>query len=168
MQEIVLPELVAELDDALVLIISSVSECLADLFERIYRGEKIDYKFNWNLIKREEIEYVVGLLVKWGPEEGFINIGFPRELWEFLGVIKERRQLVLMTDWRVFEEGLAFDGEIQDIIIPKALVINEADAGMDFLSKQVLDEALVLREPKEELYDLLDILRPVGTPDLLN
>ena len=168
MQEIVLPELIAELDNALVLVISSVDDCLTDLFERVYRGEKIDYRFKWNLIKKEDIEYVVGLIVDWGPGEKFVTIGFPQELWDFLPVIRERGQLVLMTDWKVLEEGLAFDGEILDVIIPKALVINEADMGMEFLSKQVVDEALVIREPKEELYDLLDILRPVDAPDLLN
>ena len=167
MQEIVLPELVAELDDALVLVISSDSDCLASLFERIYRGEKIDYRFKWNLIKKESVDYVVGLSVNWDPGEEFVTIGFPQELWDFLGVIRERGQLVLMTDWRVFEEGLASDGEIKDIIVTKALVINEADAGMEFLLKQVVDEALV-NEPKEDLYDLLDILRPVDAPDLLN
>ena len=168
MQEIVLPELVAELDDTLVLVISSISDCLTGLFERIYRGEKIDYNFKWDLIKKEDLEYVVVLIVNWNAGKEIITIGFPRELWDFLGAIKERGQLVLMTDWRIFEEALAFDGEIQDIIIPKALVINESDTGMDFLLKQVVDEVLVLREPNEELYNLLDILRPVDVPDLLN
>ncbi|WP_066638909.1 hypothetical protein [Desulfolucanica intricata] len=167
MQEVLLPELVAEFDDALILIMSNVDDYLTSLYDRISRGEEINYWFRWDLIKTDNLDYIVVLVVNWGSDEESLSIGFTPELWDFLGVVRDRGQLVLMTDWGIFEETIPVEVDIRDLLKPKALIINDAYSGMEKLSKQVVDEALV-NEPKEELYDLLDILRPSAYPTLLN
>lgn len=167
MQEIVLPELIAELDGTLILVISSVDDALAPLFERVYRGEEVNYGFKWDLMKMEDVEYYVGLIVSWGPEEESITIGFPKELWNFLSLVRESGQLMVMTDWEMLGGEPVVDSEIHELMMPKAIIIHEAYKGMETLSQQVIDEAL-LSEPKEELYDLLDVLKPASTPSLLN
>ncbi|ACV63186.1 hypothetical protein Dtox_2375 [Desulfofarcimen acetoxidans DSM 771] len=167
MREIVLPELVAELDDALILVVTSSGDGLMGLFERIYRKEEIDYRVKWELIKKDDKNYLIGLLVLWDSEKDPVTIGFSQELWNFLSIIRQKGQLILMVDWRILEEGLTFEGEIMDTILPKAMVINDAETGMDFLLKQVIDEVLS-SEPQEKLYELLDILRPAAAPNFLN
>ncbi|AEF94684.1 hypothetical protein Desca_1839 [Desulfotomaculum nigrificans CO-1-SRB] len=154
-KQVVFPEFLGESELAIVVVISSLKRDLSHLFERFHAGEEIDYWFNWNLVVTDTAEYLVVLELEWDQGEG-LTVAFSREMWEFLGLMIQKENLVLLADWQMLEEGAPVMAEVAEFK-PYALLIRDVDAGLDRLYDHVRELAEVNQEI-EELTELMLIL----------
>lgn len=163
--EIAFPEFIGETEQAVVLVVPSLDDVLSVIYTRFHEGEEIDYWYNWELTPLTEEEYMVILEIRWDGEEG-VSIGFTLEMWEYLPVITKRGNVVLMTDWRLIEEGIAAGMDRMGRFRPRALLVRDAGRGMIDLSKKVAKEA-VFKGEKSELVKLLSILHDIVIPGVV-
>lgn len=155
--EIAFPEFIGETEQAVVLVVPALDQDLAVLFKRFHEGEEIDYWFSWELTSLKRDEYMVTLEIGWDGED-VISIGFTLDMWEYLPVITKRSHVVLMTDWRLIEEGIAAGMDKMGRFRPRALLVRDAGRGMEGLSSKVAEQAM-FREGSAELVQLLEILQ---------
>ncbi|MHB8985965.1 MAG: hypothetical protein ACYC38_08495 [Eubacteriales bacterium] len=155
-KEIAFPEFIGETEQAVVLVVPSLDDVLSVIYARFHEGEEIDYWYNWELSSLTEGEYMVILEIGWEGEK-VVSIGFTLEMWEYLPVITRRVNVVLMTDWKLIEEGIAAGMDQMGRFRPRALLVRDAGRGMTGLSEKVAKEA-VFRGEKSELVKLLSIL----------
>ncbi|WP_238473287.1 hypothetical protein [Desulforamulus profundi] len=104
MKQVVFPEFLGESEIAVVIIIPSLKEDMGDLFERFHSGEEIDYWFSWDLVVTNTAEYLVVLEINWDQGEGLI-VAFTSEMWEFINLIDQKENIVILGDWSELEEG---------------------------------------------------------------
>ncbi|OPZ75743.1 MAG: hypothetical protein BWY80_00007 [Firmicutes bacterium ADurb.Bin456] len=161
-KEISFPEFIGETEQAVVLVVPSLEQNLTALFNRFYEGDEIDYWFNWELITASNGEYMVTLEIGWDGEE-VIVIGFNPVMWEYLPVITRRKHLLLITDWKLIEEGITAGMDVLGRFRPKVLLVRDAGRGMAGLSGKVADEAMFCKE-SHELVQLLKILQDSQKP----
>lgn len=156
LKQVVFPEFMGESEIAVVVIIPSLKEDMVDLFERFHSGEEIDYWFNWDLVVTNTAEYLVVLEINWDQGEG-LTVAFSTEMWEFINLIAQKGNLVLLADWKELEEGafIAFDDTEE--YKPFALLIRDVQSGLEKLYDQVKDLASV-NQNVEELSRLMFIL----------
>lgn len=156
-KEIAVPEFIGETEQAVVLVVPSLEQDLSSLFERFHEGEEIDYWFSWELTPLNEDQYMVTLEIAWDGED-VVSIGFPLDMWEYLPVITRRGNVVLMTDWRLIEEGIDAGMDRLGRFRPRALLVRDAGRGIGELSSKVADQAMYSKS-NIALVQLLDILR---------
>ncbi|CCO09132.1 hypothetical protein [Desulforamulus hydrothermalis] len=163
-KQVVFPEFLGESEIAVVIIIPSLQQELGDLFERFYAGDEIDYRFTWDLVVTNTAEYLVVLEIDWDEGEGLL-VAFSPEMWEFINLIAQKQNLVLVGDWGALEEGaalaLAEGGEYR----PYALLIRDAHSGLDKLYDHVKELAAANQEVPE-LARLQLILEGAGSRPL--
>ncbi|WP_238442523.1 hypothetical protein [Desulforamulus reducens] len=156
MKQVVFPEFLGESEIAVVVIIPSLKEDMTDLFERFHAGEEVDYWFSWDLVVTNTAEYLVVLEINWDQGEGLI-VAFSSEMWEFINLIGEKGNMVILGETGELEEGatLLYDeGEYK----PFALLIRDVDNGLAKLYDHVKELAAV-NENIEELAKLQLILQ---------
>lgn len=156
-EEIAVPEFIGETEQAVILVVPALEEDLSALFERFQEGEEIDYWFSWELASINDDRYIVTLEIGWDGED-VVSIGFTLDMWEYLPVIIRRSNVVLMTDWRLIEEGIAAGMDRMGRFRPRALLVRDAGRGIGKLSMKVADQAMDCKS-NNELAQLLDILR---------
>lgn len=156
-KEIAFPEFIGETEQAVILVVPALEWNLSVLFKRFHEGEEIDYWFSWELTMLNDDQYMVTLEIGWDGED-MVSIGFTLDMWEYLPVITRRSNVVLMTDWRLIEEGIAAGMDQMGRFRPKALLVRDAGKGMGALSSKVADQAMYCKQ-NIELVQLLDILR---------
>lgn len=156
-KEIALPEFIGETLQAVVLVVPTLDRDLSILFKRFHEGEEIDYWFNWELTPVRSDEYVVTLEIGWEGIE-VISIGFTPDMWEYLPVITKRGHLVLMTDWKLIEEGIDAGIDNMGRFRPRALLVRDVGSGMVSLSNKVADQVM-FRDTSADLVHLLEILQ---------
>lgn len=167
LKEVAVPEFIGETEQAVVLVVPSLEEDLSDLFERYHDGEEVDYRFSWELAELDAEKYMVTLDIAWDGQD-MVSIGFPLAMWEYLPVITRRSNVVLMTDWRLIEEGIDAAVDRLGRFRPRALLVRDAGRGIGELSSKVADQAMFATS-NLELTQLLDILQDnFGAPGLLN
>jgi hypothetical protein len=155
-KEIAIPEFIGETEQAVILVVPALENDLSVLFKRFQEGEEIDYWFSWELTQLHDNKYMVTLEIGWDGED-VISIGFTLDMWEYLPVITRRSNVVLMTDWRLIEEGITAGMDKMGRFRPKALLVRDAGRGMGELSSKVADQAMYCNS-NIELTQLLDIL----------
>ncbi len=156
-KEMAFPEFIGETEQAVIMVVPSLEQDLSVLYKRFHEGEEIDYWLNWELTSISDNQYVVALKIGWEGED-VVSIGFTLDMWEYLPVIVRRDNLVLMTDWRLIEEGIAAGMDKMGRFRPKALLVRDAGQGMAGLSNKVADKAMC-RGSSTELIQLLEILQ---------
>ncbi|HHU86424.1 MAG TPA: hypothetical protein GXZ25_06395 [Peptococcaceae bacterium] len=156
-KEISLPEFIGVTEQAVVLVVPSLDRNLSELFKRFYEGEEIDYWFNWELSTDCNSEYMVTLEIGWDGEE-VIAIGFNLDMWEHLPVINQKGHLLLITDWKLIEEGIAAGMDKLGRFRPRVLLVRDAGRGMDVLTSKVADQAMFCKD-SSKLVQLLEILQ---------
>lgn len=156
-KDIALPEFIGDTLQAVVLVVPTLDQDLSVLFKRFHEGEEIDYWFSWELTSGESDQYMVTLDIGWEGED-VVSIGFTPEMWEYLPVITQRSHVVLMTDWKLIEEGISAGIDKMGRFRPRALLVRDVGRGMEDLSSKVADQAM-FRQGKAELVQLLEILR---------
>lgn len=156
-KEVAFPEFIGETEQAVIMVVPSLEQDLSVLYQRFHEGEEVDYWFNWELTAISDNEYVVTLKIGWEGED-VVSIGFTLDMWEYLPVIIRRSNLVLMTDWRLIEEGIAAGMDKMGRFRPKALLVRDVGQGMEGLSSKVADQVMC-RESSTELIQLLEILQ---------
>lgn len=161
-KEVALPEFIGDTMQAVVLVVPALDQDLSVLFRRFHEGEEIDYWFSWELTSVKTDEYMVTLDIGWEGEE-VVSIGFTQDMWEYLPIITQRGHVVLMTDWRLIEEGIIAGMDKMGRFRPRALLVRDVGRGMEDLSSKVANQAMD-REGKTELIELLEILRSTFVP----
>lgn len=156
-KDVAFPEFIGETEQAVIMVVPSLDQDLSVLYKRFHEGEEIDYWFNWELTSISHNEYMVTLKIGWEGED-VVSIGFTLDMWEYLPVITKRSNLVLMTDWRLIEEGIAAGMDKMGRFRPKALLVRDVGQGMEGLSSKVA-EVVMFRENNAELVQLLGILQ---------
>ncbi|MCL6634744.1 MAG: hypothetical protein K6T29_03115 [Peptococcaceae bacterium] len=154
---IAFPEFIGETEQAVVLVVPALDQDLSVLFKRFHEGEEIEYWFNWELIPGYLDGYMVTLEIGWGKEDA-VSIGFTLDMWEYLPVITRRGNVVLMTDWRLIEEGIAAGMDNMGRFRPRALLVRDAGRGIRDLSSKVAEQAMQ-HQGSAELVQLLNILQ---------
>lgn len=151
-KEIIFPEFIGESDEALVLVLPTLKEDLADLFAKFHAGEEIDYWFSWELVMVDPDEFMVVLDIDWEEGAGIL-VGFTPEMWDFFSSVTSKHHLVLMCDWDLVMKGIPggmnSDGEFK----PYALLIRDVNRGLSNLLEQA--EEL---DPTEEQREAVDYL----------
>ncbi len=155
-KEMAFPEFIGETELAVVLVVPSLEQDLSVLFKRFHEGEEINYWFNWDLTTVKHNEYMVKLEIGWDGED-VVSIGFTLDMWEYLPVITKRSNVVLMTDWRLIEEGIDAGMDKMGRFRPKALLVRDVGRGMKELSSKVADQ--VMSHETNELVQLLELLQ---------
>ena len=155
-KEIAYPEFIGETEQAVVMVVPALDRDLSVLFKRFQEGEDIDYWFSWELALQSDEQYMVTLEIGWDGED-IVSIGFTLEMWEYLPVITRRSHVVLMTDWRLIEEGIEAGMDMLGRFRPKALLVRDAGRGIGELSSKVAEQAMSSKS-NIELVQLLDIL----------
>ena len=161
-KEIAFPEFIGETGQAVVLVVPSLDQDLSFLFSRFHEGEEIDYWFSWELTAVKSNEFMVTLEIGWEGED-VVSIGFTPEMWEYLPVFTKRGHVVLMTDWRLIEEGIEAGMDHIGRFRPKALLVRDAGRGMEELSSKVTEQAMSC-EDGDKLAQLLEILQNTFAP----
>lgn len=148
-KQVVFPEFLGESELAVVVVIPSIKEDLGHLFERFHSGEEIDYWFSWDLVVTNTAEYMVVLEINWDRGEGLI-VAFSSDMWEFMNLVAQRENIVILGDWSELEEGasLAFE-EVEGEYRPHALLIRDAHMGLEKLYDHVKELAAVNQEVEE-------------------
>ncbi|GAB6180136.1 hypothetical protein JCM14036_14550 [Desulfotomaculum defluvii] len=154
LKQVVFPEFIGESEIAVVVIIPSLKEDMAQLFERFHSGEEIDYWFSWDLVMTNTAEYLVVLEINWDQGEGLI-LAFAMEMWEFIYLIAEKGNVVILGDISELEEGasLIFTEEYK----PFALLVRNVASGLEKLYYHV-KELVEVNQDIEELAKLQLIL----------
>ena len=155
-KQVVFPEFLGESEIAVVVVIPSLKEDISELFERFHAGEEIDYWFSWDLVVTNTAEYLVVLEINWEIEEGII-LAFSSEMWEFIHLIAQRENLVLLGDWNQLEEGVPLLIEQEGEYKPFALLIRDVHLGLEKLYYHV-KELVDVNQEIEELARLQLIL----------
>jgi len=155
-REIAVPEFIGETEHAVVLVVPALENNLSMLFKRFHAGEEIDYWFSWELTQLYDDEYMVILQIGWDGED-VVSIGFTLDMWEYLPVITRRSHVLVMTDWRLIEEGIAAGMDRLGRFRPRALLVRDAGQGMEELTNKVAEQAMFYHS-NIELVQLLDIL----------
>lgn len=161
-EKIALPEFIGETEQAVVLVVPSLDQVLSVLYTRFHEGEEIDYWFCWELTSLPEEDYMVTLEIGWEGEKA-VSIGFTLDMWEYLPVITKRSNVVLMTDWKLIEEGIVAGMDRVGRFRPRALLVRDAGRGMTDLIEKVARES-AHRGEKSELVRLQSILHQGLTP----
>lgn len=156
-KEVAFPEFIGETEQAVIMVVPSLDQELSVLYKRFHEGEEIDYWVKWELASVSHNEYMVTLEIGWDGED-VVSIGFTLDMWEYLPVITKRSNLVLMTDWRLIEEGIAAGMDKMGRFRPKALLVRDVGLGMEGLSSKVAEQVM-FRESNAELVQLLGILQ---------
>ncbi len=156
-KEIAIPEFIGETEQAVILVVPALERDLSILFKRFHEGEEINYWFSWELTLLNDDQYMVTLEIGWDGED-VVSIGFTLDMWEYLPVITRRSHVVLMTDWRLIEEGIAAGMDKMGRFRPRALLVRNAGRGMGELSSKVADQAMYSKS-NIKLAQLLEILR---------
>lgn len=156
-KEVAFPEFIGETEQAVVLVVPALDQDLSVLFKRFHEGEEINYWFSWELTSGNDEGYMVTLEIGWDQED-VVSIGFTLDMWEYLPVITKRGNVVLMTDWRLIEEGIAAGMDSMGRFRPRALLVRDAGRGMEDLSSKVAEQAM-FHQGSEELVQLLEILQ---------
>ena len=156
-KETAFPEFIGETEQAVIMVVPSLDQDLAVLYRRFHEGEEIDYWFDWELTSVSNDEYMVTLRIGWEGTEA-VSIGFTIEMWEYLPLITKRSNLVLMTDWRMIEEGVGAGVDTIGRFRPNALLVRDVGQGIEALSSKVAEKAM-FRESNTELSQLFEILR---------
>lgn len=156
-KEVAFPEFIGETEQAVVLVVPALDQELSVLFKRFHEGEEINYWFSWELTAGNDEGYMVTLEIGWDQED-VVSIGFTLDMWEYLPVITKRGNVVLMTDWRLIEEGIAAGMDSMGRFRPRALLVRDAGRGMEDLSSKVAEQAM-FHQGSEELVQLLEILQ---------
>jgi len=151
---VVFPEFIGESEIAVVVIVPSLKEDMAELFERFHGGEEIDYWFSWDLMVTNTAEYLVVLEINWDQGEGLI-LAFTTEMWEFINLIAEKGNLVILGDVDELAEGasIIFSEEYK----PFALLVRNVSDGLVKLYNHV-KELVEVNQDIEELAKLKLIL----------
>jgi len=160
-KQVVFPEFLGESEIAVVIIIPSLKEDMGDLYERFHSGEEIDYWFSWDLVVTNTAEYLVVLEIDWDRGEGLI-VAFTPEMWEFINLIAQKQNLVILGDWGALEEGASLAFEEEGEYRPYALLIRDVHTGLEKLYDHVKELVSVNREV-EELAKLQLILEGTGS-----
>ena len=156
-KQVVFPEFLGESEIAVVVVIPTLKEDMSELFERFHAGEEIDYWFTWDLVVTNTAEYLVVLEIHWEAEDGLI-VAFSSEMWEFIHLIAQRENLVLLGDWNQLEEGAPLIMDQGGEYKPHALLIRDVHLGLEKLYKHVKD-LVEVNQPIEELSRLQLILQ---------
>lgn len=155
---IIFPDFIGETEIAMVMVIPSIKSDMANLFERFHAGEEVDYWFSWNLALTDEGDYLVALDIVWDTDDGIV-IGFNEEMWEVLDAMVQKKNLLLMADWDLLEEGVESALDWQGEFKPYALLIREIQVGIEKLTDQVREiAALNNAVPLERLLFILQSL----------
>lgn len=162
LKQVVFPEFMGESEIAVVVIIPSLKEDMVDLFERFHSGEDIDYWFSWDLVVTNTAEYLVVLEINWDQGEG-LTVAFSTEMWEFINLIAQKGNIVLLADWNELEEGASLALDDTEEYKPFALLIRDVQGGLEKLYDHVKDLAAV-NQNVEELAKLMFVLE--GTKNL--
>ncbi len=161
-KEISLPEFIGETEQAVVLVVPSLDRNLSALCKRLYEGEDLDYWFKWELSTACNSECMVTLEIGWDGEE-VIAIGFTLDMWEYLPVITQKDHLLLITDWKLIEEGIAAGMDMLGRFRPRVLLVRDAGRGMNVLTSKVADRAMFCKD-SAKLVQLLEILQVSQIP----
>lgn len=164
-KEIAFPEFIGETEQAVILVVPALDRDLSVLFKRFHEGEEIGYWLSWELTYGKDDEYMVTLEIGWDGSD-IISIGFTLDMWEYLPMITKRSHLVLMTDWRLIEEGIGAGVDKMGRFRPKALLVRDAGQGITGLSSKVAEQAMFCAE-STELAWLLDILQNSFQPGVV-
>ena len=156
-KEIAFPEFIGETEQAVVLVVPALDKELSVLFKRFHEGEEINYWFSWELTSNNNEDYMVTLDIGWDQED-VVSIGFTLDMWEYLPVITQRSNVVLMTDWGLIKEGIAAGMDNMGRFRPRALLVRDAGRGMEDLSSKVAEQAM-FHQGSGELVQLLEILQ---------
>ncbi|MDO7788331.1 hypothetical protein [Desulforamulus aquiferis] len=162
-KQVVFPAFLGESEMAVVVVIPSIKEDMADIFDRFHSGEEVDYWFSWDLVLTDTGEYLVVLEVDWAQGDGLI-VAFTTEMWEFLVLMVQKENLVIMADWNVLEEGaptLVSEEEFK----PYALLIRDVHTGLDKLYDQV-KELVSVNDGIEELSNLQLLLEGTNNQNI--
>lgn len=134
------PEFIGETEQAVILVVPALESELSVLFKRFHEGEEINYWFRWEIVSDINGDYIVMLEIGWDIGD-IISIGFTLDMWEYLPVITRKSNLILMTDWRLIEEGIAAGIDDMGRFRPKALLVRDAGRGIEGLSNKAAEEA---------------------------
>lgn len=162
LKQVVFPEFIGESEIAVVVIIPSLKEDMAELFERFHAGEEIDYWFSWDLMVTNTAEYLVVLEINWDQGEGLV-LAFTTEMWEFINLIAEKGNLVILGDVSELAEGasIVFSEEYK----PFALLVRNVSGGLEKLYHHV-KELVAVNQDIEELAKLQLILEGSTVPNI--
>jgi hypothetical protein len=157
LKEMAFPEFIGETEQAVIMVIPSLAQDLSVLYRRFHEGEEIDYWFNWELTSVRHNEYMVTLKIGW-DEDDLVSIGFTLDMWEYLPLITKKSNVVLMTDWRLLEEGILAGMDNMGRFRPQALLVRNVGHGMEGLSDRVAEQVM-FRENNAEMLQLFEILQ---------
>lgn len=164
-KEILLPEFIGETEEALILVLPTLKEHLAELFERFHAGEEFDYCFSWELVEIDDHNLLVVLDIDWEEGTG-IGVGFSTEMWEIFRSVSTKQQLILICDWDLMTMGLNDEIDFDDDFKPYALLIRGANRGL----WKLLDQASYIQpteQQKEVVEYLYDVLGKLHTQKFL-
>lgn len=155
-KQVVFPHFLGESEIAVVVIIPSLKEELRNLFERFHSGEEVDYWFSWDLVVTDTAEYLVVLELNWDQGEELI-VAFSQEMWEFILLMAQKENLVIMADWNAMEEGTPVVFNEEGEYKPYAILIRDIHLGLEKLYNHV-KELASFNQDVEELVKLQLIL----------